>query len=75
MNERIRLEESLRLPRGRLMSLERSAYVSGWWYGVFCGLVCGCLTTGLAWLLLHLAAQAWVVGPAAQVVSLPGLTK
>lgn len=74
MNERIRLEESLRLPRGRLMGLERTAYVAGWWYGLFCGLVCGCLTTGLAWLLLHLAAQAWVAAPAAKAVSLLGVT-
>lgn len=57
-----------------VLRVERTAYRSGWQYGVLCGLLCGSMTTGLALLLLYLAASAWADAAAYPLAVLPALT-
>jgi hypothetical protein len=51
-------DETVRISHKQIDGIERTAYVSGWRYGVVCGLLCGSLTTGLALALLQAALGA-----------------
>lgn len=51
-------DDIVRIARKQIDGIERTAYISGWRYGVVCGLLCGSMTTGLAMVLLQAALGA-----------------